>query len=68
MPKFNIIRLAVIVGGKVDEIIDRRPGQEVVRECERLVDISARPDIVVGTAWPFSSWSDYQASLKKGGA
>jgi hypothetical protein len=63
------IRLAIIVGGKVDEIIDHAPGREVVRDCERMVDIGDRPDIVVGTAWPFSSWKDYQKSIasRKGG-
>jgi hypothetical protein len=52
--------IAVIRHGKVAELITRRLGQEVKRDHDpgtdstfRLVDVSARPDIKVGTLFPF---------------
>lgn len=61
------IRVAIVVDGKVDEIINHRLGsRDLVRECQEIIDISARPDIKVGDTLPFSSWADYQDSLNKG--
>lgn len=52
--------IAVIRHGKVAELITRRNGQKIERNHDpnvdpsfRLVDVSARPDIAVGTAFPF---------------
>lgn len=46
------IRIAVVVDGKVDEIVNHRLGsRDLKRDCERVVDVTKRPDIVVGTVW-----------------
>lgn len=44
---------ARIVGGKVVELLEPRPHQKL--KFDRLVEVSARPDIKVGTAWPFKT-------------
>jgi hypothetical protein len=68
----NIIRLAIMKGTRaaavVDEIVERRPGQAVTRDCDWIEDVTARPDIVAGTTYPFTLWDEYQKTLKKGGA
>jgi hypothetical protein len=58
------IRIAVIIDNKVDEIIDHVPGREFTREYDRMVEVGGRPDIVVGSTWPFSAWEDYEKTLK----
>lgn len=46
--------IAVLKGGRITEIIARKPGKKIVRDCERLIDVTARPDLKVGDTWPFS--------------
>jgi hypothetical protein len=50
--------IAVLKGDKIVEIIERKRGKKIVRDCERLVDLSARPDLTVGATWPFSPQPD----------
>lgn len=50
--------IAVLKGGKITEIIARKPGKKIVRDCERLVDISGRPDLKLGDSWPFMPLPD----------
>lgn len=50
--------IGVVRNGKFVEIINKRPGMEIKRDHDpsdltfRLVDITLRPDIKVGTLWP----------------
>jgi hypothetical protein len=50
--------IGVVRFGKFTEIINRLPGQSIERDHDpsdttfRLVDITRRPDIKVGTPWP----------------
>lgn len=60
------IPVAIVIGGKVDEIVQHRLGRELVRDCDEMVDISARPDIKVGDPFPPCSWAEYLESSKKG--
>ena len=44
---------ARVVGGRVVQILNPSPHQKLI--YDRLVEVSARPDIVVGSTWPFKS-------------
>ncbi len=44
---------ARIVGGRVVQLLEPQPHQKLT--FDRLVEVSARPDIKVGTAWPFKT-------------
>ena len=46
--------IAVLKGGKITEIIPRKVGKKIVRDCERLIDVTRRPDLKIGDTWPFS--------------
>jgi hypothetical protein len=58
------MRYAILIDGKVDEIVDRIVGRQ--REFHRVVDVTDRPDIVVGSTWPFSKMEDYLKTVKGG--
>lgn len=57
------LRYAVIIDGKVDEIIVGPLGGKT-RTYDRIEDVTERPDIVVGTAYPFTLYSEYLKTLK----
>ena len=44
---------ARIVGGRVVQIVNPQRHDKLV--YDRLVEVSARPDIKVGTTWPFKT-------------
>jgi hypothetical protein len=46
--------LAIVLNNQVVELTRLRH-KDIERDCDRLVDVSARPDIKVGTKWPFKT-------------
>jgi len=55
--------LAIVKNGKIIEVV-RQTTQDVVRDCDVIVNVTERPDVKVGDKWPICTMAEYQRKLE----